>query len=554
MREDEASHESQAAIALLAMFKVTGGDAARACLAILGLVGRGELTRLTWHRLGLLLENLGLAAEDVEVWDALVSSGLFSQSGTALVANSWIATRSLYDELAPSDVVDVKVETIANIFAPPEVEHHVVPATPRELAEAGARVRDWGMGLLEYAMAAGLPGFPVFWERENGESKPFGTDIGSFAASDTLLLAVEGTRYGLAVPRLSQARGKAIARAWDQLLRCGVDKRDDWYDGAIALNAFDDDFVGSFAKEHGDRGACPTLDATAQRLYALALMTTYLPDVAPDLVAGSIRAIESAAQCILRWQDDSGGWAIHRYEPESDWKMPIRDVSCRHAVEALLLLQSLGTHDEELSVEIDMALRRFGDLLLESAHHEEEQTFWYGDFVVEEAGPRRRATCLCAIVLGALAARLDDTRLADLQARATRHLLESWEPSPETVFTVEFRVPTWDGPALAMFTWEPPADALVILALMDYGYRGGVFTDPEVRTIYRAVEGILDTEAHGSWLDTEMARQGMFKAFPQNSVHNLRCLLAVLAWEARAVPDGLVAGALDALPRLRRAR
>ena len=102
-----------------------------------------------------------------------------------------------------------------------------------------------------------LPGFPVFWEREGDNSRPFGTDLGSFSSSDTLLLVFEGARYGMPLPEFSPQREAAVRRAWDQLLRGSVERPGDWHDGAVAFDMFDDDFVGAFMKTHAERGSCP---------------------------------------------------------------------------------------------------------------------------------------------------------------------------------------------------------------------------------------------------------------------------------------------------------
>ena len=289
----------------------------------------------------------------------------------------------------------------------------------------------------------------------------------------------------------------------------------------------------------------PTLDATAERLYALTILSTYAAEWAPDLAARSGKAIDAAARCIIRWQDESGGWAIHRYEPGADLMMPVRDMSSRHAAEALLLAQSRGAVSLELGDEIDSALRRFGDFLIRTARHEENRAYWLGDWIDDEEDQCIRATCLFAMVLGAMDTRFSDSRLRGLQTQAIAYLLTRWSPDPQAVLKVEFRVPTWEGPALSTFTWEPPADALIVLGIMNGVAHGDVLDDAALLKLYRAVAGIMATESHGSWMDAEMAGEGMFKAFASNSLHSLRALLAALAWESQGTPRGLVSGALQ---------
>ncbi len=385
---------------------------------------------------------------------------------------------------------------------------------------------------------------PVFWECKEGRHSPFGTDFGTMAASDLPLLWAEGFRYGM--PPAQPQSAAAIGRAWSQLLELG-NHDGGWYDGAVAAPYFDDDFVGAFSREQAARGSCPTTEATAERLYALCLLRAHGGELDPkgELRARSGEAIAAAASCLLRWQDPGGGWAIHRYEPGSSLTCPVRDVSSRYACEALLMALAKGGLEEALAEEVRSALRRFSGFLETTAERAGDLASWGGDFLPNADEGRLRATTLIGTLCGALGAVLEDRGAAALQEQAIAYVVDTWEPNPAARFGVAFRSPTWEGLALTTFTWEMPADALVVSALLDWSARGGALGDEAKGRIVAATAGILEAELHGHWFDLLMAEEGELKAFGSNSLHCLRCLLAVASWQGEAVPRSIHSGILS---------
>jgi hypothetical protein len=566
-----ASNRERSALALAAMFRTPNADVARACLAILQRVSAGVMLRLSWHDLGLLLEELTLGSPDDEVWEALQASGLFRLEGEILVAADWVHLSQLYQELSPEDDDPVSAAQIGELLVEPRVSSDPTPATPRGLQGAIARVSTWGLDLIRAADVLDLPGFPVFWERRERSNAPFGLDVGSSAISDTLLLWLDCARFGLPPAFPGYVGSSAVARAWEQLIELGADDPESWYDGAAQLRGFDDDYVGSFLREKATLGACPTLEATAERLFTLSLLAHEAGSLAwldragnrgpgnsggpkntdewalgvrlrSSLIEATTSEIESAARCVIRWQSDSGGWAVHRYEAAA-YLMPDRDVSCYYAATALMLGLRLGSLNTETSTAATKSLRRFADLLRRESQRADGLVWWRGDFVGNDPGERLRATCLFAWLLGGLAEHLEDSRLSDLQAGAVSYLAAHWDPAQQ-VFVVLFRAPTWDGPALSTFTWEMPSDPLMVSAILDYSARGGKLDEELSAKVQLALTRILAAESDGSWLDVPMLKQGMRKAFPSNSLHNLRALLAAAAWQARALPKTLHAGLL----------
>ncbi len=527
---------------LASMFRpAPSPDVTRACLSLLARVGTGETTRLTRHALDVMLEEESLGAPAEDVWETLVASRLFREDGGALVAGRSIAVADLFEESAARDSWSVAIADVADVLEPEASAP--MGAALRDLAAAIRRTQAWGLKCCEYASREQLGGMPVFWECKEGEHVPFGADFGTMAASDLPLLWAEGFRYGM--PPTGPERTAAIGRAWSQLLDLG-NHDGGWYEGAVAAPYFDDDFVGAFSREQAELGSCPTTEATAERLYALCLLRAYGGELDPEgtLQARSGEAIAAAARCLLRWQDPGGAWGIHRYEPGSALSCPVRDVSSRYACEALLVNLAEGDLEDSLAAEVRGALRRFADFLGTAVERNGERASWGGDFVASDEAGRLRATTLMASLCGALGQTLDDPGLATLQGEAIAHLRSAWEPDVAARFGVAFRSPTWEGLALTTFTWEMPADALVVSALLDWNARGGELGEELAGRILAAAAAILEAELHGHWFDLLMAEEGELKAFGSNSLHYLRCLLATAAWQSEAVPPALHPGIL----------
>lgn len=532
------------ALALAALLRTEDSETARACLALAEDVAAGMRTELTSRELTNLLEDRRIAAPAPAVWDALVACGLFAQDGSRLRASGAIPLARAYASVAPRD--DVAVDVRATLSWLREPESAPTPsASVRAIAQSVQRTRDWGRSLLAYAAREELPGFPVFWELGDDAARPFGSDFGSLAASDTILLSVEAARYGLAAVPDTSGERQDLVRAWRGLLDLGVHADGDWYDGAVRFPGFDDDFVGAFVPELAAKGSCPTVEAIAIRTYALVRLVQVLGEREPQLASVSVEAIARSVRCLARWQDESGGWAIHRYPGADASGLPIRDVSSRYAVDALLAALGRGMLAAEDAGAAGLALARFADLLVRSAQPAEAGGMcWSGDFVRDEPEHRLRATATFALSLGSLAVLLRDARLQELEQEAVRFIDEVWEPDPHGAFVVEFRAPTWAGPALTGFSWELPADALVVLPLMDCAARGVELSASVTERVERAVAQMVETQVGGAWLDVKMAEGGLRNAFTSNTLQIQRALLAALAWQGRALPAGLGPGLL----------
>lgn len=516
-----------ALVVLGKLLQVENPDVGRACLRLLAEVSDGGLVALTWHQLARRLDEWELGVPTEDVWDQLTSTKLFVEDGRRLVPLSEIRVGELFSEVSPRDDRSVRVADLACLTEEAPVPAELGEVSPRKLVDTVHRVQHWAADCLKYGASEELAGFPVFWECAEGEHWPFGTDFGSGALADTLLLWLEGSYRGLPPPVPSDATAAAVKRAWSHLIGFRGELGS-WYDGAIVVPYFDDDFVGSFTLEHASRGACPTTDTSADRLYALASLAG-LKDVIPlsaDLAEQSRVEVAAAARLLLRWQEPGGAWAIHRYQPESNISAPIRDLSCRYAVEALVAGLTAGFLDEGIATEIRQALERFAGFALASAVHSGAESWWEGDFIAGDDGARLRATTMMGLILGPLEEALGDSRLSTLQGRAVRFLVERWRPELRDSLVAEFRVPTWSGLSLSTFTWELPANPLIASAVLDWRGRGGELDGETQTKLERSADLIMEAENHGHWLDPLLG-----KPFTSNSLQYLRGLLALYRWK-----------------------
>lgn len=525
------------AAALLQMFEGVDGPTSYACLEVIRRLRSDASTRLSLHQIGLILDDLEVGVLEEDVLDALVRTGAFqNEAGTLRLTPTakalYVADTGVTESVLAEEVIDL-LEGTKHVDILPSV-------SPSELPRCVARVGRWAQSLLAHATERDLPGFPVFWQRDEERSVPLGLDVGSMASVDTAALLLEPARYGWPVD-LAAADLASIARAWRYVLDLGIDSPGDWYDGAIFLPQFDDDFVGSFLPAQAKLGSCPATEAIANRIIGLLTMVRAIPDADKALVLKTIHRVEAAVGCLGRWQLDSGGWAIHRYEGDVHQLAP-RDVSCQYAAEALVEVLRWSVIPETLRCECLRQLRRFADFIIANVHTDACGSWWDGDFVVTAEHDQLRTTTLLGLVLGRVAQELADSQLIEIQGLVVRYIQARWDPKSEQVFESTFRSPTWDGPALTSFTWDMVHDGFILVCILDWDARGGVLDTGTEEKLLRAIEGIIHSEYFGAWLDVPMFREGKRRAFVSNSLHNLRGVLSASAWIARSFPTGIGPG------------
>ncbi len=411
-----------------------------------------------------LLEDHELALTDDEAVATLVASGLIQPANGAF---------RLADPVLPgvSSTIDgaslgrsriSREDLIAAIFearSPTSLEAGLGP-----ILRSIDRTSRWGIAIAK-ATPAELDGVPCFWDYDESGYRPFNRDPASVTTSDALRLIVERRRIGADLPTLSEDDRASIRRLWTKLL--DLQRSDSpWTDGSFSVAGEDDDFVGAYDPTQPDKGPCPTVDATGGAIVALACVIDSTASTSADrLAARSRQALVRGTRFLLRTQLPGGGWPLFRYENDA-FPMVERDVSSWYAIEALA---TVALDAEPLAEEVLRAVERFVALAERTIERSARAYFWKPDFVTafsSESG-RLQATATVCMSLDAVGDRWPELRQRTnpLIEGAIRYVTETWDPNPDAIATIDFRVPTWDGPATTRFPWEWPLDALVVQML-----------------------------------------------------------------------------------------
>lgn len=524
-REDLLRNEGRG-LALLGVLAAEGADEVLLRLAFLRRVyARATSPQVDFDVVVDLLEDHELALTDDEAVATLVASGMLeARGGTLLLADpvvpkgwsSLVGDSVGEQEISGTDLVAAIVETRA-----------------ADLHEAGFgpvfrgidQTTRWGI-VIAKATPEELDGVPCFWDYDETGYRPFNLDPASVTTSDALRLVVERHRVGASLPVITDDDRASIARLWTKLLDL---QRSDmaWTTGSFSVAGEDDDFVGAFDPTRPELGPCPTVDATGGAVVALASILDSSAAVgADDLVRRSGDALRRAVDFLLRSQLPGGGWPLFRYENDA-FPMVERDVSSWYAVEALAAVNPSHGSDESVEAGIAHALERFVDLAETSVEYATGACAWKPDFVTafaSESG-RLQATATVCMSLDAATRRHPElrSRTSPLLEGGFRYIAEAWEPDPQAIATINFRVPTWDGPAATRFPWEWPLDALIVQMLSLSPQRW----DNQLETrVSRAVAGFLETEVNGHWDDFLMKREGNDRAVVGSTIFYHSAMLA----------------------------
>jgi hypothetical protein len=413
-----------------------------------------------------------------------------------------------------------------------------VNAAIDELLRCLDRTSRWGV-VIAGSVPEQLAGVPCFWEYPDGVYTVFNLDPASVTTSDALRLIVERVRASVRPLTLSDEERLSVYRLWQMLL--DLERTDtDWNHGSFSVDGEDDDFVGAFDPERPDLGPCPTVDATGGAVVALcAALRAELVDGASRAMALEERthhAIRDGVAFILRCQQTTGGWPLYRYESDA-FPMFERDVSSWYAVDALSEAVRSGLLDDATATAARAAALAFLKLAERSVHREGDTASWTPDFFTPLASDSGtiQATASVALALGAVGSAWPELseRTEPLRRSAARGIARKWTPDSEALAVVNFRVPTWDGPAPTKFPWEWPLDALVVQVLSDVDEP---WSEELSARLTIAVAGFLATEVNGHWNDVLMKREtGADRAVVGSTIFFHTALLAYVARQAEIV-------------------
>lgn len=381
------------------------------------------------------------------------------------------------------------------------------------------RTLDWCLEICETIATLELAGVPTFWMcRGVGEHGapthgPLDLAIGSMSSLDLLTLWSEATEVvGLdAAPSVLGMLERSLE------LQAPIGSA---HVGAIHLRQFDDDFIHSF---HRDRGAHPNLAATAN---ACSAWTRLLSAPVPkDVRERTAQAAALGIDVVVQAQRADGSWAL---DPMPE--LPSNAVSIRYAVQAVAdALDVPGVLEGERRLQAERALDSVAAFLLEARRT--DGVSWASTLRPAGTDSPVETTALLLAVLPRLVPRLDTS----LFIAATRFVRDALVEEPQRILEVAFRVPTWAGVSADYQTWELPFDAIAASAVLALP---ALETD-DINFARAALARIVAAEKHGHWFDLGGLSLGQQRAFPSNSLINVRAIRAWLgALRAVAAPVG----------------
>ena len=508
-------------------------------------------SRMPWNEVLALLEDLGISLSESEARQLLLDSGLMQSVNGDLYAPKSISAGMVYPELKGSST-EVPIERFVSLLQPSQASRGAVENPASEYPSivrcllAVDRTLGWGLEVAATVRNTKLDGIPVFWDCDGDQHAPFTTDPGTLATADTLLLIVERARVGFRLPTLPPEKLDTAIWLWQRLL--SLQRHDDaWNTGAFTVPAWDDDFVGSYLDANRDRGPCPTVDGTANAIVAVtaavksSLSSQLAPHSRESLMQVSVDAISKGLDFILRCQTRNGGWPIYRYEDDK-FLLPDRDISSKFAVEALAEASLAGILPRALQSRASDAVARYLQWAESTVQREGNELSWVPNFTRPFARPdeRAQATAATQLALDAIARAWPSLAktIRETSEGTSTFIKRVWEPNPERFSRIAFRVPTWNGPAETRFTWELPADPMIVSMVLG-SVEPAQFLDPSLceRTL-SAIAAFLADEVHGHWVDFLMKREGKLRAMPGNTRHYLRALLDYLVWNDRLLEPG----------------
>ena len=505
-----------------------------------------------------LLEELKISLSEREARTLLLDAGLVELVEDDLRVPRIVTTRGVFPELlpVPPEYLTEQVLAWLRLSRTSAVQSSQQCPTTLACLLSINRSLNWALQIASAARRADLDGIPVFWECSQGTYVPFTSDPGTLTTSDTLLLIGERARQGFKVPPLAPDELDTVVWLWKLLLRLQR-QGSTWDGGAFNVPRWDDDFVGCYLDTHRDRGPCPTVDATANSVLALASMLKSGILLQADLQTGTslreatISAIGHGVEFILRCQGKVGGWPIYRYE-DDQFGLPVRDICSRFAVDALAEVARLAVIPQVVCERVRAALIRYLQMAESTLHHDGAGAYWVPNFTRPHArkDEKVQATATTQLSLDAAARAFPElaTTVAGIRKKTTAFVAQTWEPDPDRFARISFRVPTWDGPAETQAQWELPADPMIVSMLLAFEKYDNPH-DLDLRaSAVNAVGTFLAQEKDGYWVDFLMRKEGKNRAMPGNTMHYHRALLDFLAWNQRVL-DALGSCDLDVAGR-----
>ena len=372
------------------------------------------------------------------------------------------------------------------------------------------RVHRWVEEISQVAHDQRLAGMPTFWTcAVSGDvglvHEPLAEDVGSMTSLDVIALWSETLTSGQ-----NTEPGEGIV--W--LLKKSLEMQDNTassHHGAIWLADFDDDFVYNFDT---DKGSYPTLDATAN---ACSAWMRFIAEakVGDSDIRATVSAIVSGLKFVMRSQREDGSWAVAIGEGLFGLGPDV--LATRLAVLALADAIDSEWLPGEVREACLLSLHRAARFL--TATVDPNRGCWSRSFTNTSTDTRNEETT--ALLLEPLR-RLGGIISSELEQNALEFVGESFRVTQPHILRAEFRVPTWNGVSSSVQVWDLPFGAIVATAVASQQCPSAALVGPCQAALARLVRD----EVHGHWYDLGGLEEGKWRAFPSNSLLNVRALVA----------------------------
>jgi hypothetical protein len=384
----------------------------------------------------------------------------------------------------------------------------------------------FGLEISKTSLKNNFISIPVFWNcQSDGTHTGFGEIPGTFATQDTLLLLIESAKYDYL---LTSVKLNEIIKIIDRLTSLIINQQTshDLRNSGGFFIGKDDDFPGS---------DFPTVDSTANGIYTLCVVKKFWASQSSkqkNLFKENLLTdkILYGIHFLLEMQHEDGSWGIYRYSDESI-RVPPRAYSIQVTLTALAAAVFIedSKEKERIVSSIDRCLR----FLNVNAKREDEQIYWTADLMSNGPSSIDSIYTNARIVQGLinifLAYPQFHIEIMELLEPAIRYMIKRWKPDPKAQALMEFRLPTNDGPSRTFMKWEPPADPIIVSALLQYAVTCNVSFDNDCsQKLNSVISHFISSQVHGHWGDMQLK-----KAFPSNTHYYCRSILDYIFYQEK---------------------
>ncbi len=396
----------------------------------------------------------------------------------------------------------------------------------KDCIDALKKSQSWASEIISHCEKGKMKAMSVFWVcQEDGSHTAMDILPATLATIDSAFLLCEPLRYGFTPLFELDYDSSLLGNFINLILSFQITQSSHDYGGFFIEN--DNDFPGV---------EYPTVEASSNAIVILSLLfgNNQLREI-----SRISNAINSGIEFLLNMQLPNGGWGVYRYENDL-YKIPARGHPCMRVMDAFSTAVYSGALKDNLKSRIKDSVSRYLDFLHNHHKHINNRTnnfvFWNPDFSKfkgELLGCVYETTWVIQGLTYILSRWPEFTKKTDdILKNGIDFILSEWKPNPESLSKLEFRVPTKQGPSGNFLSWEPPGDAVIITALLEYAINTGEDIKTEDwKNISKSISMILDSQhAHGHWNDPLLAPP---KAFPSNTRWFSRAILSYLKYQKK---------------------